>query len=228
MPDSKTANSAYLAGARIMLPLTVGTFPFGVVFGLAAVEAGIDPIVSGAASTIMLAGAAQLAMVDLVKESAPWAIVILTALVINLRFMLYSGALAPAFREFPRRWRYTLPYLMTDQASSAALLHFDTEEDPVRRRQFFIGAGAPFAASWMAGTWVGVMFGARIPESWQLGFAVPLMFLSLVIPSITNRPKLVAAVAATAAVVLLRGLPFNLAIIIGALVGIGAGLVADR
>ena len=125
---------AFRGGARAAVPLGLTALPFGLVYGVAATESGVTDRLGVAASWIILAGAAQLGLLSLLDEGTAWPLVIGTALSTNERFVLYSTALAPAFRSFPVGWRLGLPYLLTDQAASLALVHFESEHDPVRRR----------------------------------------------------------------------------------------------
>ena len=88
--------------ACAILPLSIGAFPFGLAYGVTVVESSMNDLVGWLASFIVLAGAAQLAISDLIDQGAPWFIVVGTALVINARFMMYSGALAPSFSAVPQ------------------------------------------------------------------------------------------------------------------------------
>ena len=208
--------------------MTVATFPFGLAYGLGVMDAGIDRWVGASASWIVLAGAAQLTMLSLVKAQASWAVVVLTGLVVNLRFALYSMALAPGFRAFPRRWRFSLPYLMTDQTAALALQYFDRVEDAVARRWYFFGVGLGVAVVWWAGTLVGVTMGGALPASIDIAFTVPLVFVVLLVPTVLDRPGLTAALAGGLVTVLAAGLPHGLNTIVGAAAGVAAGAVVDR
>ncbi len=216
------------AGARAILPLALGIVPFALVYGVTVTQSSIPDLVGGSASVIVLAGAAQLALIDLLDQGAPWTVAVATALVINARFVLYSAALAPAFSAFPPAPRYMLSHLITDQAAVTALLHYETEHDPTRRMRYYLGAGGLLGATWVLGTVAGIVFGARIPDAWDLGFAIPLMFLALLVPTLRDRPAGVTALVAAITVVLARAAPFNLAIIVGALTGVLAGMAVRR
>ena len=100
--------------------------------------------------------------------------------------------------------------------------------EPTRRLAFYLGAGGFFALAWSAGTWIGIAFGASIPNTWQLGFVIPLMFLALMVPSIRDAPGLVAAGVGGAVTLLARGVPFNAGLLVGAVAGVMAGLWVDR
>jgi predicted branched-subunit amino acid permease len=215
-----------LAGARAILPLSIGVFPFGLAYGVTAVESSLDDLVGLLASFIVLAGAAQLAISDLVDQGAPWFVVVGTALVINARFMMYSGALAPSFSEYPGRWRIPLAHFLTDQSTVSSLLFNQRERDPRRRLAYYAGAGLSFAVSWWLGTIIGILIGATIPPEFQVGFAVPLMFVALAVPSIRDRATLIAAAVGFSVTLIARDAPLNTGLLIGAGVGIAFGMLA--
>ena len=222
MTTGGTAQRAARAGLRAAGPLMVAAFPFGLVYGVAVTQSPIDPWLGFAASFVILAGAAQLSLLELMFD-ASWAVAVGTALVINLRFVLYSAALTPAFSEFPVRWRFGLPYLMTDQAASISIIEFGRIDDPYWRRWFYLGGGFAFATAWWIGSAAGIAFGGTIPDSWQIQFAFPLMFIALLVPTLRNRPAIVAALAGAAVTLAAKDLPNGLNICLGAVAGVAAG-----
>jgi 4-azaleucine resistance transporter AzlC len=217
-----------LAGARAIAPLAAAVFPFGLVYGVTVAESSFSDLAGAIASLLVFAGAAQLAMVNLLEEGSHWVVAVVTGLVINLRMMMYSGALAPSFSQYPKRWRIPMAHFITDQQTVVSLLYNDRERDPDKRRYFYLGAAALFFGAWVAGTVAGVLVGATIPPELQLGFAVPLMFLALLVPSVKDRPSLVAAAVGFAVTLLAQDAPLNTGLLIGAGVGIGFGLLASR
>jgi predicted branched-subunit amino acid permease len=218
--------SAVREGARAILPLSIGAFPFGLAYGVTVVESSMNDFVGWLASFIVLAGAAQLAVNDLIDQGAPWFVVVGTALVINARFMMYSGALAPSFSRFPRRWRIPLAHLMTDQSTVTSLLYDQVEPEPRKRFAYYVGAGLSFAGSWWIGTTIGVVIGATIPPELQVGFAAPLMFIALAVPSVRDRAALVAAAVGFSVTLIARDAPMNTSLLIGAAAGIAFGMLA--
>ncbi len=217
-----------LAGARAIAPLAIAVFPFGLVYGVTVAESSFSDWAGIAASVLFVGGAAQLALVNLSDDGAPWTVAVLTALAINLRMIMYSGAMAPSFSAFERRWRVALAWTMTDQTTVTWLLYNDREHDPELRRRFYAGAAALFVSSWVVGTTAGVLVGASIPPELQLGFAVPLMFIALLVPSVKDRPSLVAAAVGFAVTLLAQGAPLNTGLLIGAGAGIAFGMLARR
>lgn len=220
------ARGPILAGARAILPLAIGAFPFGLAYGVTVTESSMNDVVGLVASFVMFAGAAQLAISDLFDQGAPWFVIVGTALVINARFMMYSGALAPMFSAFPRRWRLPLAHLMTDQSTVTSLLYDRSEHDPRRRFGFYLGAGLSFALSWWSGSTIGVVIGASVPPEYQVAFAAPLMFIALAVPSIRDRAALVAAAVGFSVTLIAREAPMNTGLLIGAAAGIAFGMLA--
>ncbi len=222
------ARSGFATGLAAIAPLLLGVVPFALVVGVAAANSAIGVWPAWATGFIIFAGAAQLVTIDLFDSGAAAAVIVATALVINLRHMMYSAALASSFRAFPAPWRFGLPYLMTDQAFALSITHYDDHPDPVYRRWYFFGAGIGLWAPWQAGMTVGVIVGAQVPASWSLDFAVPLVFVVLVILAVRNIPTLVAAVVGGVAAVVGMDISYNLGLILAALLGVSAGVAAER
>lgn len=76
-------------------------------------------------------------------------------------------------------------------------------------------------------TIAGVVLGTGVPDAWGLEFAVPLVFLALLVPAMEDGPTTVAGVFGGIVAVLATDLPLNLGLLVGATVGISAGLLAE-
>lgn len=238
MPNPSAADEGHVTrspremmwqGVRRVFPFSLIAGPFGLVYGATAADSGIANVPAIAASAIIQAGASQIALVELIADDASWVVAVATALVINLRFGLYSASIAPAFGAFPARWRFPLAHLLTDQTAVTSVIEYETVTDPVERRWFTLGAGLWFVTPWYIGTVAGVLLGGDIPDNWQIGFAVPLTFTALLVPTVNDRPKLAASIVGAAVAVATMGLPDGVNIMLGGLSGIVAGtLLAER
>lgn len=217
----------FLSGVRVVAPILLGVVPFGMVAGVAAVGVGIPAVQALAMSVVIFAGASQLAAIELVGQSAPVVVVVLTVLVVNLRMVMYSASIAPYFESESPRWKAALSYLLTDQAYAVSLMEFESDEE-TSRRWYYLGVGVPLWVTWQAATIAGIVLGAQLPSGWHLEFAVPLVFLAVLVPAVTDRATGAAAVVGGTAAVLAHGLPYNLGLITAAVVGIAAGLVAEE
>ncbi|KPV41557.1 hypothetical protein AN478_03065 [Thiohalorhabdus denitrificans] len=216
-------------GVRDVSPLLPGVLPFAVITGATALDAGLSAEAALAMAVAIFAGAAQLATVQLVESGAmPW-VIVATALLINLRFVMYSASLAPHFAHVPPLGRWPLAYLLTDQAYalSMARFHHRPEEPGAHKPWYYLGTGVTMWVAWLVGNLAGVAFGGRVPEGLGLQFAIPLTFLALLVPLLHDRPTLLAALVGGATAAAGDGLPFNLGLVLGAVAGIAAGLLAE-
>ncbi len=208
--------------------MLLGAAPFGLITGASAVAAGMAALEITLMSATVFAGAAQLAAIALLSAGAAVWVVLLTTLMVNLRHVMYSAALAPSLRGESLGARAAMGAVLVDHIYAFASLRFARREPDLVRRDYVLGMGLPMWLTWTCATAAGAFLGAQVPASWQLDFAVPLMFLALLIPSIRNRPGLVAAITGGGLALALGGLPFNLGLVIGALTGIAAGTAAER
>ena len=216
-----------LLGLRDVLPMLLGAAPFGLITGASAVAAGMAAVDVTLMSAAVFAGAAQIAAIALMSSGAAVWVVLLTTFMVNLRHLMYSAALAPALRGESLPARAAMGAVLVDHVYALASLRFGQGHPSLVRRDYVLAMGVPMWLTWTAATAVGAALGAQVPRSWQLDFAVPLMFLALLIPSIHNRPGLVAALTGGGLALALRGLPFNAGLVIAALSGIAAGTAAE-
>jgi 4-azaleucine resistance transporter AzlC len=223
-----TRFGALLRGARGITPILVGTIPFGLIYGVAALGAGIPVVAAQAMSLIIFAGSAQFVTAQLVGAGIPALIIILTGAVVNLRHLLYSASVAPYTRPLRLPWKVLLAYLLTDEAYAIAITHYRATDDTHSHRQwYFLGAGLTLWATWQAATAAGIFLGANVPASWSLDFTLPLTFIALVVPALRDRGSVAAAGVAGLAASLAFGLPLKLGIIAATLAGLAAGLLAE-
>lgn len=218
----------FWAGVRAELPILIGTVPFGLIYGVLANSAGIPPALALGMSAIVFAGSAQFVIAQLVGSGTPPLVIIFTAAMINLRHMLYSASVAPYVKHLRPIWKYTLAYLLTDEAYAVTIAHYtatDAQPDPSPNRHwYFLGAGLALWSSWQISTAVGVVVGAQIPANWSLDFTLALTFIALVIPALKDRAAVAAALCAAVVGILGNGLPYKLGLMAAALTGIIVGL----
>ena len=224
----QTTRSAFNQGLRDQVPFILGYMPFGLITGAAAVSAGADPWLAMGMSVIMFAGAAQLAAISLLAQHAPAAIVVLTVLVVNLRMVMYSAAMAPYFRKTPTLRKWLFSYLLTDHGFALITTKFDKQHVPKHIDAYYFGVTSAMWCSWHASVAIGVFAGTLVPVRWSLDFAIPLVFLSLVLPALQTRSHWNAAIAATLAAAFCTSLPLKLGLIAAAATGILVGVVSER
>jgi len=220
-----------MAGVRSELPIAVGVFPFGMIFGVLGVGAGLSPWQAQAMSWIVFAGSAQFVGAQLIGAGSPAAVLWLTTFVVNVRHMLYSTTLGPDMGHLRRGWRWLLAYLLTDEAFALTAVHYADKSIPLKyKHYFFLGAGLTLWVIWQISTAIGIFVGAELPTSWSLDFTLALTFIGIVIPTLADRAKgsidranIAAAASAAIVAVLTFSLPYKLGLVIAALTGIAVG-----
>jgi len=217
----------FWAGARAEIPLLIGVFPFGMIYGALALNAGLSASAAQSMSSIVFAGSAQFITTELVHQLTPGPVIVLTIAVVNLRHMLYSASLAPYLASLSTRWKVLLGYLLTDEAYAPTAIHYEKEGVTPWGHWFLLGAGLALWTNWQISTGLGIFLGTAIPESWSLDFALPLTFIAMVVPVLKNRPAIAAAISAGVVALVAYSLPYKLGLILAALVGITVGTVLE-
>lgn len=229
MSGRSAAGSAARAGALTVLPLLVGVVPFGLVAGATAADADLGFGQMLMWSSVVFAGASQLALVDLLQDGAGWVAAALTVWMINLRMLLYSTSLAPHFDHVPLYRRLIAAYALTDQAFAITISDIDAGGVRERRLPFYLGAAYSMSAIWLITSSLGYFIGDAVPDDVPLEFAVPLVFLGLLVLALKNLPALAAAAVSGVVTVVVGEVGLSsVAIIVGALTGIGAGVVVSE
>lgn len=222
-----TARSEFFYGIRDELPVLIGVLPFGMIYGVSALSAGIPASIAQAMSCIVFAGSAQFVITQLIAAGVPSLVVILTAFIVNIRHMLYSASVAPATRKLHPLWKWLLAYLLTDEAYAVATMHYQKVGDDTHKHWYFLGAGLALWTTWQLSTGVGIFLGGQVPASWSLDFTGPLTFIALVIPTLKDRASTAATLTAALTALLAVTLPLKLGIAVAALAGIVIGLTLE-
>ena len=208
------------------VPLFVPAIPFAFVIGLVIVDTGFPKLIGWSTAPLIFGGAAQLVLISLLGTGTAVAAAITAALVVNARHLMYSAALAPTFQTQPRWMRWVGPYVLIDQMFALASLR--TDDSPGDFRTYYLTCGATFWSFWLVFVALGLLLGPVIPAEWNLGFAVPILFLGLIVMGIDKHPKLVAALVGAGVTYVAAGLPNRSGLLVGALGGIIAGTIVER
>jgi len=224
--------TAFVAGARAVLPASVPISTWGLVTGIAMVQAGLSPAQAVAMTLLVFAGSAQLAALPLIIVHAPLWVILATAFVINLRFLTFSAGPNTYFRDLPLARRLLLSYLNGD-LSFAIFVARTAAPQPragspkprvrgiartaVGREAFFLGLVTPTWLTWQATSLLGIFLAGRLPVTWGLGVAgiVALIAPAVVQPQPTllatvGRPEFVGGVVALLTMVRTRKLLLTL------------------
>lgn len=224
-----TARSEFLAGLKGELPLLLGVMPYGMIYGVLALKAGLPAGVAQAMSFVVFAGSSQLIAAPLIAGGSPVIVIVLTTFVVNLRHALYSASLAPYIKHLPARWKWLLAYLLTDEAYAVTIARYSRPAAVTasNKHWYYFGAGLTLWSSWQISTLIGIQMGQLIPGNWSLDFTLALTFIALVVPRLKDRASTAAALAASLVAITGSALPYKLGLMAAALIGIVVGMIAE-
>ncbi len=209
------------------MPSAFGLMPFGLIVGAASTAAGLDPWLALAMSVIVFAGASQLAAIALMLQNAPMVIVIATVLVVNLRFTMYSAALAPYFRGVSTAKKWLLAYALTDHIFALLTSRYRSDDCQESITAYYSAVAIVTWSAWNAMVAIGIFAGTMLPKAWSLDFAIPLVFLALVFPAFTSRAHWWTGGVAAVAAFFTAAMPMKLGLLAAAAVGVAVGCWLD-
>lgn len=220
---ARITRAGVLQGARRIFPFALLIVPFGIAFGVAAGETGLSVPTAIAMSASTMAGAAQLAVLDVWAPSMPWfpliAITFAVTFAVNARHILMGASLHVWLRDLGWLQRLAAVITLTDVTWAMSLAAYKKGERDVG---LLIGSGIAMWLAWILGTWLGIVFGRQIGEPRAFGFDVLILaFFAALLVSMWKRATTFIPwlVAGSVSFVAFLFLPNNWHIIVGALAG---------
>lgn len=228
--STTTGKSAFLQGLTQSLPFLVIGVPFAMLFGIVATETGLSVTQTVGMSVVVIAGAAQFTVIQLVSENAPVWAALVAGLAVNLRMAMYAASLQPHLGAAPFWQRVLIGYLNVDASYALGVLEYEARpERPLPEKvAFFFGTMTLMAPLWFIGSYVGAIAGEALPEDLSLDFAMPILFLALVGPMLRTLAHLGAAITSVVAAIALSGLPGGTSILIAGLLAMIVGAEIER
>lgn len=206
-------------GFKQLLPISLFVVIFGVAFGLAAAQTGLDDASTLLMSTLVFAGAAQFAVLDLWAEQVPIVPLIITVFAINARHLLMGATLYPWLRDLPRAKRYGVMLVVSDANWAMSMQGFNSGKPGLG---LLLGGGIALWSAWALGSWLGLYFGSAIEDPVSLGLDMVMgcFLLAMVIGGQKNlRMLIIWIVAAGSSLLAYSYLPENSHVVVGALAG---------
>lgn len=211
-----------------MLPLSPGIFAWGLVTGVAMVKSGLSTLDATILSLLAYAGSAQLAAMPLIATLAPLWLVTLTAIIVNLRFVVYTALLRPHFMHLSTSRRLWLGYIVGDIMFVRFTTLLQQEPNYPHKVAYYTGGALANWVIWQVSSLIGIFAATAIPASWGLELAGTLALVALLVPLCRQWPALAGASAAAIVAVLANALPLRLGLLCGVVTGITVALLVDR
>ena len=108
------------AGLRQVLPVLVAVWPFGMVYGAIAVDAGLTVGQTVGFSATVYGGASQFVAIEMIGIGSPVLVVALSVFALNFRHVLYSASIGRRLTLFSPVQKAAAFFLLTDPTFASA------------------------------------------------------------------------------------------------------------
>tara|TARA_B100001057_G_scaffold479977_1_gene552285 strand:+ start:77 stop:748 length:672 start_codon:yes stop_codon:yes gene_type:complete len=215
-------------GVTDVSPLMIPVIPFGIIFGVLAIDLGFSAVTTIGMSIIIFGGASQFIFLQLFSAGASSLVILSSVGAVNSRHLLYGAVLSEHMSDFKMIWKIIFSYFLVDQAFAVTNSYLKNNNDKNKAFHSF-GAGVTCWVIWQITTLIGIFLGSIIPESLGLTFAVPLTFIALLV---NDFRKLINII-----VIIISGListlgyfiiPFKAYVIVAAFIGLASALVLTK
>ena len=210
----------FFKGIADVSPLMIPVVPFGIIFGVLAIDLGLKPITAMAMSIIIFGGAAQIIFLQLFSAGASSLIILSSVGAVNSRHLLYGAVLSEHMSGFKMTWKIIISYFLVDQAFAVTNSYLKKSTDKDKAFHSF-GAGATCWVIWQITTIIGIFLGSIIPEKLGLSFAVPLTFLALIVDDLRKLINIIVIIISGLIATLgYEIIPFKAYVIVAAISGL--------
>ncbi|MDR0253309.1 MAG: AzlC family ABC transporter permease, partial [Brucellaceae bacterium] len=158
LSDTQTDKLAqFIDGAKRGLPVMAAVAPFGILFGVVAVDNGLNVGESVLMSAALFAGASQLVGMELFgKHVAPW-MILLSIFAVNFRHVLYSAGTGRLIKHFTPLQQIVAFFFLTD------VQYAESEKQAEQKKRisfiWYMGLAIPLYLSWVVEAYIGATFG---------------------------------------------------------------------
>jgi predicted branched-subunit amino acid permease len=222
-------DASYREGVRAMMPLALAISVWGLVTGVAMVGAGMTIPLAIVLSLTVFAGSAQLATLPLLAVGAPMPVVYVTALLVNLRFVIFAAASRRYFSHLTRKEKLFSGYLNGDLGFALFQMRYRNAAEVGTPEQlgFFYGTAVVNWVAWQVSSIVGILLGGLAPTSWGLDLAASLALLGVLVPMANRFPTVAGIVVTGVLAVLTVRMPMKLGLLVSVVVGACVALLAE-
>jgi len=218
----------FLKGIIDVSPLMIPVVPFGLIFGILAIDIGFSPLATMGMSLIIFGGASQIVLLQLFSGGASSLVIISSVGAVNSRHLLYGAVVSEHVSDLKLFWKIIISYFLIDQAFARSNEYFKKNND---KNKYFhlIGGGVTCWVIWQTTTFLGIILGSAIPEKLGLSFAVPLTFLALLVNDFRKMINvIVIIISGLVATLGYNYIPYKAYVIVAALTGLFIAMILTK
>jgi predicted branched-subunit amino acid permease len=218
----------FLKGIVDVSPLMIPVVPFGLIFGILAIDIGFTPLATMGMSLIIFGGASQIVLLQLFSGGASSLVIISSVGAVNSRHLLYGAVVSEHVSDLKLFWKIIISYFLIDQAFARSNEYFKKSND---KNKYFhlIGGGVTCWVIWQTTTFLGIILGSAIPEKLGLSFAVPLTFLALLVNDFRKMINLIVIIiSGLVATFGYNYIPYKAYVIVAAFAGLFTAMILTK
>ena len=205
-------------GITDVSPLMIPVVPFGIIFGVIAMELGLSAYMTFGMSVIIFGGASQIVLLQLFSGGTSSLVAITSVGAVNSRHLLYGAVFSEYLSHLKLSWKIILSYVLIDQAFAVSNTYFKKNKENKFKHYHLLGAGFTCWTVWQISTILGIVLGSVVPEELGLSFTISLTFLALLINDFRKfKNIIVMLVSGVVATIGYNTIPFQAYIIVAAL-----------
>ena len=214
------------------LKVAPGIWAWGLMTGVAMVQAGLSPTMATLMTLVIYGGSAQLAAIPLLVAGAPVWVILATAFCVNLRFAVFSLHLRQYMMAWPRSQRLCIGYFIADMNYVQFVHSYPqaSETSEGQRSEMAYLSGNCFLNwfGWQVSGLAGVVLAAQVPLQWGLGFAGVLALFGILCSLCQTRMRVISLAVAGAAAVAAYALPMRLNILVAIAAAVAVCVVIEQ
>ena len=218
----------FLKGIIDVSPLMIPVIPFGLIFGVLAIDVGFTPLETMGMSVIVFGGASQIILLQLFSGGASSLVIISSVGAVNSRHLLYGAVVSEHLSDLKLIWKIIISYFLIDQAFAISNEYLKRNK---QSNKYFhlVGGGATCWVIWQSTTFLGIVLGEAIPDKLGLSFAVPLTFLALLVNDFRKLINVVVIIiSGLVATIGFNYIPFKAYVIVSALIGLFTAMILTK
>ena len=224
----KSNLKVFLKGILDVSPLMIPVVPFGLIFGVFAIDVGFSPLETMGMSLIVFGGASQIVLLQLFSGGASSLVIISSVGAVNSRHLLYGAVLSEYLNKLSLIKKLFISYFIVDQGFAVSNIYFKKNKEQNFNYYHLLGSGITLWLCWQISTIIGIYLGSIVPESLGLKFAIPLTFIAIIINELRKLDHLFVMIVSGLAATFFYNAPFKSYILISPLIGLFAAYLLLR
>ncbi|MBT83878.1 MAG: branched-chain amino acid ABC transporter permease [Sutterellaceae bacterium] len=226
--NSRSQSEIFMDGVRCMNPFAIPVLVWGVITGIAMANSSLTVDEALGMSLFVYAGSVQIASLALIDNRTPIWMIAFTAIILNLRLMIYSATIQGHFKHQPLKKRFIMASLSGDILYAPYLKKFPIPGNNTEAAPYFLGIAVSVWINWQTSSIAGILVAEYLPKNIDLSFASTLVLIALIRPVVTDKTSLLVSILAIPIVLGAAQLPLKLNLLLAILFAVAAGNFIER